>query len=291
MENHSDGVKAKPRRRLDPLITHALRDIIDWEFLANQGLARSFLNSINTDPFSGPQWMNLFQINEPVYQELVRELFSSFEFDSSPCRYDPQHLGITFRLGGEQREMSLLEFRWRISLYIEQQSRDRATLSGLSRAEMVKANLMLLEFWPNIGDKGFNVGNTKVKSIRDPDVRLAHRCIATTISGRKESTHRVTKMDLYYLYCIYTNEVVCNISYWLAKYLKSVGDKNLICGGMLITRISRYMMGDAAGLLFKEEDEGDDEGNEAAGEYVGREGVGGSADIYRNMSQGDWQVR
>nr|GEV82020.1 retrotransposon Orf1 [Tanacetum cinerariifolium] len=74
---------------------------------------------------------------------------------------------------------------------------------------------------------------------RDPKVRLAHRCIATTISGRKESTNRVTEIDLYYLYCIYTNEVICNIPYWLAKYLKSVGDKNLICGGMFVTKISR----------------------------------------------------
>ncbi|GJU87826.1 retrotransposon ORF1, partial [Tanacetum coccineum] len=98
---------------------------------------------------------------------------------------------------------------------------------------------MLLEFWPNIRDGCFNVGNTKVKSIRDPKVRLAHRCIATTISGRKESTHRVTEMDLYYLYCIYTNAVICNIPYWLAKYLKSVRDKNLIYGGMFVTRIAR----------------------------------------------------
>nr|GFA62488.1 hypothetical protein [Tanacetum cinerariifolium]GFA63668.1 hypothetical protein [Tanacetum cinerariifolium] len=61
-------------------------DVIDWEFLANQGLAHSFLNSINTNPFLGPQWMNVFQINEPVYQELVWEFFSSIKFDSSPCR-------------------------------------------------------------------------------------------------------------------------------------------------------------------------------------------------------------
>ncbi|GJT38274.1 zf-CCHC domain-containing protein [Tanacetum coccineum] len=235
--------------RYETLARHPIHpgDVIDWEFLANQGLARSFLNSINTDPFSGPQWMNLFQINELVYQELVRELFSSFEFDSSPC-----------------------------SLYIEKQSRDRATLSGLSWAETVKANLMLLEFWPNIGDKGFNVGNTKVKSIRDPE---------------------------------------------------SVGDKNLIYGGMLITRIARSfkvltdeMMNAssleppphlfkkksliAMGVIMELQDRGccwpatreamvkeEDEANEAAGEYVGHEGVGGSADIYRNMSQGDWQVR
>ncbi|GKC36394.1 zinc finger, CCHC-type containing protein [Tanacetum coccineum] len=240
-------------------------------------------------------------------------------------KYDPQHLGITFRLGGEQREMSLLEFGSRVGLYTEQQSRDRATLSGLSWAKMVKANLMLLEFWPTIGDGGFIVGNTKVKSIRDPKARLAYRCIATTISGRKESTHRVIEIDLYYLYCIYTNAVVCNIPYWLAKYLKSVGDKNLIYGGMFVTRIawsfgvltgemmnalsveppphlfkkkSLIVMGvimelhnkeccwpETRETVVEEEDEGDNEGNEAAEGYVGHEGVGGSADIYRNMSQ------
>ncbi|GKB88209.1 hypothetical protein Tco_0960481 [Tanacetum coccineum] len=164
------------------------RDVIDWEFLANQGLARSFLNSINTDPFSGPQWMNLFQINESVYRELI---------------------------GGEQREMSLLEFGWRIGLYTKQKSRDRATLSGL--------------------------GNTKVKSIMDPKVRLAHRCIATTISGRKESTNQVTEIDLYYLYCIYTNEGCCWPATWEAE--------------------------------VKEEDEGGDGRDETVRGYVGHEGV------------------
>ncbi|GKA35019.1 hypothetical protein Tco_0721510 [Tanacetum coccineum] len=124
-------------------------DVIDWEFLANQGLEHSFLNSINTDPFSGPQWMNLFRINEPVYRELVWEFFSSFEFDAPPCR---------------------------VGLYTKQQSRDRATLSGLSRAETVKENLMLLKFWPNIGDESFNVGNTKGQELdlwRDVCTRIA----------------------------------------------------------------------------------------------------------------------
>ncbi|GKE79370.1 hypothetical protein Tco_1545490 [Tanacetum coccineum] len=180
------------------------RDVIDWEFLAHQNLNQAFFESINTDPFFGPQWENLFCANEPIYRELVHEFFASFEFDSSPCRYDPEHLGIRFRLGGEQREMSLLELGWRIGLYTERKSKENATLSGLSRAETVKEIRLLMEFWPSIGDSVFNVGNTKVTSIRDPKVKLAHQCIATTISGRKESANRVTEIDLYYLYCIYT---------------------------------------------------------------------------------------
>ncbi|GJU15627.1 hypothetical protein Tco_1143593, partial [Tanacetum coccineum] len=185
-------------------------DVIDWEFLARQNLDQAFFNSISTDPFSGPQWGNLFRVNEPVYQELVREFFASFEFDASPCR-------------------------------------ENATLSRLRDCNTIKESRLLMEFWPTIGDGGFNVGNTKVASIRDPRVKLAHRCIAMTIARRKETTHRVTEIDLYYLYCIYTPDVACNIPYWLYKYLMAVRDKNLIYGGMLVTKIARSF-----GLLTNE---------------------------------------
>ncbi|GJW27520.1 hypothetical protein Tco_0044395 [Tanacetum coccineum] len=155
-------------------------EVIDWEFLARQNLGQAFFNSISTDPFSGPQWGNLFCVNEPVYRELVCEFFASFEFDASPCR---------------------------VSLYSERQSRKNATLSGLRNGDTIKESRLLMEFWLTIQDGGFNVGNTKVASIKDPRVKLAHRCIATTITGRKETTHRVIEIDLYYLYCIYTPEI------------------------------------------------------------------------------------
>ncbi|GKE61050.1 hypothetical protein Tco_1511417 [Tanacetum coccineum] len=188
-------------------------DIIDWDFLTSQCLAQAFFKSINKDPFSGPQWVNLFQTNKNVYREFVHEFFDSFEFDASPCRYDPNHLGVRFRLRGKQKEISLLELGWRIGLYSERQSRESATLSGLRKGVTVKANHLLLGFWPTFGDDGFNMGNAKVAAIRDPRVKLAHRYIATTIAGRKESTHRITEINLFYLYCIYSDEVVCNIPY------------------------------------------------------------------------------
>ncbi|GJZ03453.1 hypothetical protein Tco_0536728 [Tanacetum coccineum] len=238
-------------------------DIIDWEFLAHQNLDQTFFDFISTDPFSRPQWGNFFRVNEPIYGELVREFFASFEFEASACR-----------------------------LYTERKSRDNATLSGLSRAETVKENRLLMEFWPSIRDSGFNVGNTKVASIRDPRVKLAYRCIATTIAGRKETIHRVTEIDLYYLYCIYTPKVVCNIPYWLSKYLKAIRDKNLIYGGMFVTRIARSF-----GLLTNEmrdalsiEPPPHEKGEEEAEGEAANERAGGFAEMYKNMSQGDWQV-
>ncbi|GJS58953.1 hypothetical protein Tco_0653737 [Tanacetum coccineum] len=154
--------------------------------------------------------------------------------------YELLHKGVTFRLGGVEREMSLLELEWR----------------------------------PIIGDGGYNVGNTKAKSM-NPWIKLAHRCITMTISGRKETTNRVTEIDLFYLYCIFEEGVVCNIPYWLAKYLKSIRDKRVI----IELHEGECCWLDTRGV--KEGGKVDDEGGDEEG---GNEGVGGSADIYCNMS-------
>ncbi|GJT15232.1 hypothetical protein Tco_0873938 [Tanacetum coccineum] len=69
-------------------------------------------------------------------------------------RYDPLHKGVTIRLGGEEREIPLLEFGWRVGLYSERESRDVATLSGLRNAETVNATHFTHMFWPTIGDGG-----------------------------------------------------------------------------------------------------------------------------------------
>ncbi|GKF65265.1 hypothetical protein Tco_0191782 [Tanacetum coccineum] len=38
--------------------------------------------------------------------------------------YKPLHKGVTFRLGGVEREISFLEFGWRVGLYSERESRN-----------------------------------------------------------------------------------------------------------------------------------------------------------------------
>ncbi|GJR89195.1 hypothetical protein Tco_0213206 [Tanacetum coccineum] len=195
-------------------------DVVDWEFLSNKGLAQSFFNSINTDPFSGPQWVNLFQINEPIFCDLVSEFFASFEFDSNPCRY--------------------------------------------------------------------NVGNTKAKSIRNLRIRLAHRYITITITGRKETTHCVTEIDLFYLYCIFGEGIIAWSFGLLTEEIVSVLSReppphvyrktSLIKMGVIM----ELHKGECCWLATREvvgEGEGDEEG--------GNEGVGGSIDVYRDMSTGE----
>ncbi|GJS84604.1 hypothetical protein Tco_0751145 [Tanacetum coccineum] len=161
--------------------------------------------------------------------------------------------------------------------------------SSIESWSILKESHLLMEFWPTIGDGGFNVGNTKVASIRDPRVKLAHRCIATTIAGRKETTHRVTEIDLYYLYCIYTPEVACNIPYWLSKYLKGVRTELIYGRVLLVNRIVGRLGVDWRGCVFGLQHELWRKRKKKAGGDAGHGGVGGFADIYRNMSQRDWQ--
>ncbi|GJX61104.1 hypothetical protein Tco_0294004 [Tanacetum coccineum] len=189
-------------------------DVVDWEFLSNKGLAQSFFDSVNTDTFSRPQW------------------------------------GVTFRLGGVEREMSLLELGWRVGLYSERESRNRATLSGLRGAEWVNSTRLTHLFWPNIGDGGYNVGNTKAKSIKNPRIKLAHRCITMTISGRKETTNR-GRSGIW----------VCELR-MVAKDLLELPEELLRKMKVMVRKVieNREM----------------------------RES-GGFADFYQNMSTGDWQ--
>nr|GEW05549.1 hypothetical protein [Tanacetum cinerariifolium] len=90
-------------------------------------------------------------MDEPVFCELVWEFFASFEFDSIACRYDPEHLGVSFRLGGDLKTMSLLKLGSRVDLYSEEQSMIASTRSGLRRGETIKAEHVLMGFWPTIG--------------------------------------------------------------------------------------------------------------------------------------------
>ncbi|GJX20400.1 hypothetical protein Tco_0223077 [Tanacetum coccineum] len=90
------------------LLIHA-GTIVDWSFFVQH--AEEFFESINNDAFSGPQWVNLFQINEPVYKELVR---------------------------GECKTMPLLELRWRVGLYSEEDSLDDHTGWNMQNALTIK---------------------------------------------------------------------------------------------------------------------------------------------------------
>ncbi|GJR54816.1 zinc finger, CCHC-type containing protein [Tanacetum coccineum] len=97
-------------------------------------------NSLTTQPLaqSNPTFMDNKPI-KPKELEALRGKPPHLAKKQWKKRYEPLHKGVTFRLGGVKSEMSLLEFRWRVGLYSERESRNVATLSGLRGAETVNA--------------------------------------------------------------------------------------------------------------------------------------------------------
>ena len=73
--------------------------VIDWSFLRDNELEQAFVQSYSTDGFTSPQWDRLFRMRDPVYDELVRELFATFRFDAAEARGDVGRTMIYFRLG------------------------------------------------------------------------------------------------------------------------------------------------------------------------------------------------
>ncbi|GJU85516.1 hypothetical protein Tco_1293062 [Tanacetum coccineum] len=162
--------------------------------------------------------------HEPTIEKWVRDL-RAFDNDTHQMNYNALVLHSTHPRtvidwsiltdnGGEQRTLSLVELGWRVGLYSKAQGGEHGTVTSLYNSVTVKAERLIMEFWLTIGDGVFVVEHTVAKRIRDPRIRLAHHCIATTISGCKDSTQRIMVMDLFYLYCIYGEGVVCNIPYW-----------------------------------------------------------------------------
>ncbi|GKB09918.1 hypothetical protein Tco_0843841 [Tanacetum coccineum] len=164
--------------------------------------------------------------------EVVKKLREAFT-----SRTNPVHVGVHFRLGGKQRSLSLVELGWRISLYSKAEGGENSIVFVLQNVKTIKQGRLILEFWSTIVNGVFRVGKTVAKQIRDPRIRLAHRCIAMIVSGCKDSTQRVTMIDLFYLYCVYGRGVICNIPYWLACYLSGIRDKSMVYGDQLIRRI------------------------------------------------------
>ncbi|GKA89446.1 hypothetical protein Tco_0811258 [Tanacetum coccineum] len=75
-------------------------------------------------------------------KNMYLDALKSIPTNSLWIRYAPNHMGVRFRLGGEQKDISLLELGWRVGLYFERQSRESTTPSGLRKGVTVKANYL-----------------------------------------------------------------------------------------------------------------------------------------------------
>nr|GEV87259.1 hypothetical protein [Tanacetum cinerariifolium] len=107
-------------------------------------MIKLLMASTNEEIFNSETWTNAFNINEPIYNELCHEFYSTYEFDEV-CATDELKTKkiIQFRLCGRDFSWTLLEFAKRLGLYnskeIEEEGFDVYFQGGLHSDEHFNA--------------------------------------------------------------------------------------------------------------------------------------------------------
>ncbi|KAI3708547.1 hypothetical protein L2E82_37765 [Cichorium intybus] len=169
------------------------------------------------------------------------EFFSTVTFD--PTEEDMfVRTGLSFRLGGEPRQCSIVELGWRLGLYPHGDSRTLAFREYLAQCLTgPPEELIHTDFWGEI-DNTLYLPETVVESaIRSPIHRLLHRLVATSVNQRRGS-EKVPAADLFYMWCLLTPGRHCNLPYSLAFFLARKATRaraaSPLRGGHLITRLA-----------------------------------------------------
>ncbi|GKE18540.1 hypothetical protein Tco_1426117 [Tanacetum coccineum] len=130
-----------------------------------------------------------------------------------------------------------------------------ARLARIYRREARSARQILdkgdkKDYWMGISSAGDFLGTAPSHTaIQDPILRLFHRLIDYSISGRSQAPEKVSMTDLFYLRGMDVNWV--NVTYLLARYLRlfAAGRKSMahISGGQFVAQLAEHF-----GLLTAE---------------------------------------
>ncbi|GJY52315.1 hypothetical protein Tco_0443162 [Tanacetum coccineum] len=112
-------------------------------------------------------WVRAFNICKPIYLELCREFYATYEFDEVCADNELQSKKIiSFRLGGRAHSLTLLEFARRLGLYhadeLEEEGFDTYFQGGLRSDENFNAR----EYWEMISlDMDLHLSRSSITSV------------------------------------------------------------------------------------------------------------------------------
>ena len=178
---------ARFRQRLEKLQPKHIdvRPTFDWTFLTHVGLVEQ-IEPYTVHDVEGPEgptftchgFDRLFRMSYPVYEVLTREFFSTFTFGGSKA----MDTAVTFRLGGQARQITLAELMWRIGVYTQEETQSQGFADFMESCYTIHPDEGTLgEFWSRIATTIFIPRDSKESSIRDPVYRLLHKLLARTI--------------------------------------------------------------------------------------------------------------
>ncbi|GJV70109.1 hypothetical protein Tco_1485618 [Tanacetum coccineum] len=259
----SREAKSRYKTRLVSLLhklTYSLQ-IVDWQLLhtiscgkeTDQMLKISLREAqSNEEIFFSMAWVRAFNIREPIYPELCRELYTTYEFNEVCADDELQSKKIiSFRLGGHSHSLTLLEFARRLGLYhageLKKEGFDTYFQGGLRSDENFNAR----EYWERISiDRDLHLSRSSIISIRFPILRVLHKMITYGLCQRTTGYEKIQKNDLWLLSMFEDRHQngYASVAWVIAKWMKrkeagSQKESQICCGQFLSksTRKSRVL--------------------------------------------------
>ncbi|KAI3690625.1 hypothetical protein L2E82_48769 [Cichorium intybus] len=234
---------ARRQRYLGELAKIHKKDIhvppcLDWEYAATIGLQHRlapFTTKIHAETgFTCHAWDRLFYFEEPIFREIT------VQFEQYRDLSD--RTALFFRLGGVSRECSVMELGIRLGLYTQEETA-LPIFSTFFEAclRIPPEEFRVADVWGALANEAFDSHTAVESMLRSPVHRVLHRLIASTVNHRKGGD-KVPVDDVFYLWCLTSEDVCLNLPYTLAVFLsrKAKGAKknSPISGGHLISRLA-----------------------------------------------------
>ncbi|GKB73224.1 hypothetical protein Tco_0934636 [Tanacetum coccineum] len=181
--------------------------IVDWQLLHKIGCGEEIDNMLkislkeaefSEEIFFFMAWVRAFNIREPIYPELCHEFYATYEFDKVCADDELQSKNIiSFRLGGHDHSLTLLEFARRLGLYhvdeLEEEGFDTYFQGGLRSDENFNAR----EYWERIStDRDLHLSRSSITSVRFPILRVLHKMITYGLCQRTTRYEKIQRNDL-----------------------------------------------------------------------------------------------
>ncbi|GJY73102.1 hypothetical protein Tco_0477533 [Tanacetum coccineum] len=141
--------KSRYNTKLENLLPKLIysSQIVDWQLLHKIGCGEEIDNMLKIslkeaesgeEIFFSVAWVRAFNIREPIYPELCREFYATYEFDKVCADDELQSKKIiSFRLGGHAHSLTLLEFARRLGLYHADELEEKKGKTGLTLRELI----------------------------------------------------------------------------------------------------------------------------------------------------------
>ncbi|GJU90264.1 hypothetical protein Tco_1302687 [Tanacetum coccineum] len=238
MERCSKKAKSRYNSRLATLLPKLIYSpqIVDWQLLHKIGcgdeidqMLKISLKEAQTEEevFFSVAWVRAFNIREPIYPELCREFYATYEFDEVCADNELQSKKIiSFRLGGRAHSLTLLEFARRLGLYhadeLEEEGFDTYFQGGLRSDENFNAR----EYWERISlDRDLHLSRSSITSVRFSILRVLHKMITYGLCQRTTGYEKIQRNDLWLLSMFEDRHQngYANMAWVIAKWMKRKG--------------------------------------------------------------------